>query len=76
MSGDGEDGRRLAAQAADWLPSPVVESMTSALLQLVAQNAAAQASPAPPTPQQMRDSALLNEVRECMCACVCVCVCV
>jgi hypothetical protein len=67
MSGNWEDERRLAAQAADWLPSPVVESMTSALLQLVAQSAAAQASPAPRTPQQMRDSALLNEVRACIC---------
>jgi len=46
--------------------------MTSALLQLVAQNAAAQASPAPRTPQQMRDSTLLNEVRACACVCVCV----
>jgi hypothetical protein len=49
--------------------------MTSALLQLVAQNAAAQASPAPRTPQQMRDSTLLNEVRACVCVCVYVYVC-
>jgi hypothetical protein len=55
---------RLAARAVDWLPSPVVESMTSAFLQLVAQNAAAGASPGSRTPREMRDGALLQELME------------